>query len=134
MGSYRTKRGIEVPERAVRETFTRASGPGGQNVNTVATRVQIQITLNECTFPPAMAERLRSRWGDEIRVEDSSTRSQWRNRATALRRALELIDEAAQRPRSRVPTKATRSSVRRRLEDKARRSKTKELRQRNDEE
>lgn len=128
MSGYQTRRGIEIPARAVRASFARASGPGGQHVNTSSTKVQVRILLAACEFSPELLTILSDRFGSEVRVEDSSTRSQWRNRSVALRRALDLIDEATVQERRRVPTRATRSSQRRRLDNKTKRSRTKQLR------
>ena len=122
-----------MPERAVRATFSRASGPGGQHVNTSSTRVQVRIVLADCGFDDELLTLLSRRFGPEIRVEDASSRSQWRNRSVALRRALDLVDEATVREAKRVPTRATRGSQRRRLEEKAKRSRTKQLRRNVDE-
>lgn len=133
MGAYVTRRGLRVPERAIRASFSRASGPGGQHVNTSSTRVQVRIVLVECGFDDALAERLTQKLGPEIRVDDASSRSQWRNRSTAIRRAFDLLDEASLRDVKRVPTRASRGAQRRRLEDKARRARTKQLRRNLDE-
>jgi ribosome-associated protein len=130
MATYRSRGGIEVPERAVRTTFSRSSGPGGQHVNRTESRVQVRIVLADCDLEPKLLRQLQDRLGDVVDVEDSSTRSQWRNRATALRRALELLDEAGRQIRPRVATRPSRAAQRRRLESKARRARTKELRRR----
>ena len=130
MGDLRTPRGLRIPEEAVRYSFTRASGAGGQHVNTSATRVQVRIVLEACQLDASRLATLLDRYGPEVRATDASSRSQWRNRATALARALELIDGGLARERPRVATRATRSSKERRLADKARHSRRKAERRR----
>jgi ribosome-associated protein len=125
MAQLQTPRGIPIPEEAVRVSFTRSGGPGGQHVNTSATRAQVTIDLAACQLSDEQLSTLQARFGRELRTSDSSSRSQWRNRAAALSRALEQIDAGLARERTRVATRATRASKRRRLEDKAHRAKLK---------
>jgi ribosome-associated protein len=125
MSSYRTPAGIEVPEAAVRFSFARTGGPGGQHVNTSSTKVLVRIELESCDLRPAQLEALTRRFGAELRVSASESRSQWRNRTVALDRALRQIDQGLARERPRVATRATRASKERRLQAKAHRARTK---------
>jgi len=130
MAILSTPKGLKVPEEAIRITFVRAPGPGGQHVNTSSTKAQVQIDLAACNFPRTRLERLQARFGESVRASSSTERSQLRNRATALQRAFELLDQYAFAPKKRVATKATRSSKERRLADKAHQARRKADRRR----
>jgi ribosome-associated protein len=115
--------------------FSRGTGPGGQGVNTTDSRVELVADLTQVAAPSEQAaERLRRILGDEIRIVAAAERSQLRNRQAALRRLAERVDAAARPRRPRTPTRPTRASVRRRLETKRRRARTKADRRRPDEE
>ncbi len=122
------------------ESFTRSSGPGGQNVNKVSTAVELRFEAARCpALTPAVKARLKRLAGRKwtldgallIRVED--TRSQARNREIAEERLAELIRAALVAPKRRVPTKPTLGSKRRRLEGKKKRGEVKALRGKVDE-
>ena len=130
MSGYQTIGGVHVPEAAVRFSFSRAGGPGGQHVNTTSTKVLVRIELSACELSAAQLEALTQRYGAEVHSSASESRSQWRNREQALERAFAQIDAGLARRRSRVATRATRGSKERRLEDKARRASTKRQRRR----
>ena len=125
MSQLMTPRGVPIPEGAVRFNFIRSGGPGGQHVNTSSTKVQVQIGVSACELSPAREHRLREVFGSSVMTSSSSSRSQWKNREEALRRALVAIDDALYTPRPRVPTKVTRRAQERRLKNKARTAKRK---------
>lgn len=118
------------------ESFVRASGPGGQNVNKVASAVQVRLDLRRPGSLPAWlrarAEALGGRrvTGDGVLVLTAQRfRSQDRNRQDALDRVVALLQQAADLPPLRRPTRPTGASRRRRVEDKVQRGAIKRLRQ-----
>lgn len=108
--------------------FTRAGGPGGQHVNTSATRVELECDLARAGFAEAVSERLISRLGPVVRVVAADTRSQRRNRELAEHRLHDLLEQAARVPRRRRPTAPTKASAERRLTEKHRQSERKAAR------
>lgn len=114
--------------------FVRASGPGGQNVNKVATAAELRFDVAKADFPEDMKQRLKRLAGRLLTqdgvlvIEAQETRSQERNRQLAVDKLLALLREAAVRPKRRIATRPTRASKTRRLESKAKRSNTKRLR------
>lgn len=121
-----------IPEAELSWRFSRASGPGGQNVNKRDTRVELSFDLAHSSVIGAVRkeralERLRSRLVDGVlTIAASEQRSQARNREDARARLVELLHEAlAPPPRVRRPTRPSRGAVERRLESKRRRSETK---------
>ena len=127
--------GLTLDERDLELRFVRARGPGGQNVNKVATAVELRFDPQSVsTIPADMVIRLNHlagrRMTDEgvIVIQADSHRTQTANRREAMARLVELLRAAAHRPRPRKPTRATAGSKRRRLESKRRHSANKELR------
>jgi ribosome-associated protein len=131
-GDLVTPGGITVPASAITWRFSRGTGPGGQGVNTTDSRVELVVDLTELVTSGEISERVRAALGETLRIVASTERSQLRNREAALRRLGERLDVAARPPRPRTPTRRTRSSVRKRLEAKKRRSQLKARRRRTD--
>lgn len=128
---------IQIPDTELQEHFIRASGPGGQNVNKVASAVELRFDARGSpSLPEAVRfrlERLAGRRATKqgvIVIRAERFRTQSRNRADARARLARLIRRAATPPKARIKTKPTRASVERRLRAKARRGFTKRLRRR----
>lgn len=128
---------IKLDENELTWTFVRASGPGGQNVNKVSTAAQLRFDVtNSPSLSGYVKARLRQVAGrrmtgaGELIIDARSERSQQRNREDALRRLIDLIRSAAQRPKKRRPTKPSKASGERRIKRKKSRGDTKRLRQR----
>ena len=124
---------IAIAEDELHETFIRASGPGGQNVNKVSSAVQLRFDVrNAPGLPPEVRQRLERLAGARLTLEGvlvitaRSHRSQERNRQAAREALLALVRRAAEVPRVRRPTAPTHSSRLRRLSAKRRRATLKE--------
>ena len=127
---------IAIDERELEERFVRASGPGGQNVNKVATAVELRFNVAGSSLPPDVKERLiaiagRRMTTDGALIIDSRTfRTQAQNREAARERLIELLTRAAKRPKRRRATKPRPAAREKRLESKKLRSRLKETRTR----
>jgi len=126
---------ISIDEGEIDETFVRASGPGGQNVNKLSTSVQLRFDVRHSPNLPndvrARAERLAGRrlTKDGVLVLIAQQhRTQERNRADALERLVELLQQAAVRPKPRRATRPTRASKERRIDTKKKRGAVKKMR------
>ena len=125
---------ISIPESELDERFVRASGPGGQNVNKVATAVELRFDIRASTLPEDVRARLVALAGRRVSDEgvlliDSRThRTQAQNRTEARARLAELVRRAASPPRPRRRTRPTAASRQRRREDKTRRGRLKAAR------
>ncbi len=126
---------IQLDEREIEFDFILASGPGGQNVNRVATAVQLRFDVGSSpSLPRAVKERLRKLAGRRLTeagilvIEARRFRSQQRNREDALERLVTLLQRAAHKPRPRRATSPSRAARQRRMDSKRRRGEKKKLR------
>ncbi|HVN15812.1 MAG TPA: alternative ribosome rescue aminoacyl-tRNA hydrolase ArfB [Anaerolineales bacterium] len=123
---------LSIDERELQFEFVRASGPGGQNVNKVATAVQLRFDLiHSPSLPDDVKARLRKLAGKrlnsdgELVLEAKRYRTQEQNRLDALQRFSDLVRKAAEKPKPRTKTKPTRASKEKRIQQKKRRGEIK---------
>ena len=126
---------IQISEEELQESFIRSSGPGGQNVNKVATAVQLRFDAGKT---PALDEEVKMRLkrlagrrmtaDGVIVIEARRYREQEKNRVDARERLVALIRKAIEKPRARRQTRPTRASVQRRVEGKKKRGNVKQMR------
>lgn len=123
---------LQLNERDLSFTFIRAAGPGGQNVNKVATAVQMRFDTHH--LPEDILPRLRQLAGrrlnsaGELLIEARRYRTQERNRQDAIARLVKLLQQALEKPKPRKKTRPTVASKKRRLDTKNKHGKTKLLR------
>jgi ribosome-associated protein len=129
---------LQVDERELQIDFVRSSGPGGQNVNKVATAAQLRFDVNASSLPEDLRARLMQIAGNRITsegvllIEARRFRTQERNREDAIERFAELVRKAAVKPRPRRKTRPTQVSKEERLKENKRRGEIKKLRQSKD--
>jgi ribosome-associated protein len=127
---------LSINESELSFDYIRASGPGGQNVNKVATAVQLRFDVNASSLPEDVKGRLRRLAGKRVTsegvlvIEAKQYRTQEQNREDAVFRLVELIRKAGVRPKARKKTKPTAASQEKRLQSKKQRSKIKQVRAR----
>ena len=126
---------FKVDERELQFEYIRASGPGGQNVNKVATAVQLRFDIKGSTLPEDVKARLRQIAGKRVTtegvlmIEAKRFRTQEQNREDAVQRFIELAKKSFEKPKVRTKTKPTKTSKEKRLKEKKKKGEIKKNRQ-----
>jgi ribosome-associated protein len=129
---------LQIDARELQIDFVRASGPGGQNVNKVATAAQLRFDVNASSLPEDVKARLVHLAGNRITgegvllIEAKRFRTQEQNREDAIQRLVELVRKSLVKPKTRKKTKPTPASKEERLKEKKRRGEIKRRRQETD--
>ncbi len=126
---------LSIDESLITERFVRSSGPGGQHVNKTESAVQLRFDVSASALSDAIKQRLKRIAGTRmtqdgvliLHVEDH--RSQDRNRAEARTRLKRLVEQATRKPKPRIKSRPSLSSIKRQKDKKAKKSQTKSLRQ-----
>ena len=126
---------FSIDENELQFSFVRASGPGGQNVNKVATAVQLRYDVLNSSLPADVKERLRHLAGKKLTdegvllFEAKTYRTQEQNREDAVKRFVDLMRRAFEKPKARRRTKPTKASKETRIKEKKQRGEIKRMRQ-----
>jgi ribosome-associated protein len=126
---------LQIDERELKIDFVRASGPGGQNVNKVATAAQLHFDVRASSLPEEVRERLTRLAGKRITgegvllIEARRFRTQEQNREDAIQRFVELVRKALVKPKARKKTKPTKAAKEERIKEKKKRAEIKKMRQ-----
>lgn len=129
---------VSIPLSEIKVAYTHSSGPGGQNVNKTSSKARIRWRLTCGRLAPEVVERFRKLYPswvteeDDVVIANQEFRDAPKNREACFEKLRRAILEASKTPKERIPTKPTRGSIRRRLEDKKRLSAKKKERSRRD--
>jgi ribosome-associated protein len=127
--SIRVTRSVTLPRSEIELRFSRSSGPGGQHAQKTESRAEAIFDVEASkALTEVQKRRVIARAGPVLRAVAQDERSQWRNRELAIERVVGALRAALRVERRRRPTKPTKASKQRRLEDKRRRAQTKQLR------
>lgn len=125
---------VRIPLACIEQQAVRSQGAGGQNVNSVATAIQIKLDLHQAPLPEPMRQRLLAKEDQRIGkdgvivIKAQEFRYQHLNRKAALSRLRDLLASAAQAPKKRIPTQPSKAAKARRLRKKKHRSEIKKMR------
>jgi ribosome-associated protein len=131
---HRINAHLSIPDEDIQITPIRAQGPGGQNVNKVASAIHLRFDIPASSLPDKLKQRLLALADQRISkdgilvIKAGQYRSQEKNRETAVQRLVEFIRRATITRKPRIATKPTRSAQKKRLDSKVRRGRTKTLR------